>query len=158
PLLGDYSPYVTAWAAVAFAAYYCGLGPSIATALTAACGVWLWFQISGRSQLIPDRTELAGIIFFLLFSCVVIAFAEAPRRSRIRQQNCERALRENQFLLKLGMQNMGEEIRKRIAEVQQKTAQTIEQGKLLDLADDAIFVRAADDKISYWNQGAERLY
>ena len=33
-----------------------------------------------------------------------------------------------------------------------------EQAELLDLANDAIFVRTLDDKITYWNQGAERLY
>ncbi len=32
-----------------------------------------------------------------------------------------------------------------------------EQAELLDLANDAIFVRTLDDKITYWNQGAERL-
>jgi PAS domain S-box-containing protein len=33
-----------------------------------------------------------------------------------------------------------------------------DQAELLDLANDAIFVRTLDDKITYWNQGAERLY
>jgi PAS domain S-box-containing protein len=33
-----------------------------------------------------------------------------------------------------------------------------DQAELLDLANDAIFVRTLDDKIIYWNQGAERLY
>src|SRR5262249_43702185 len=32
------------------------------------------------------------------------------------------------------------------------------QARLLDLANDAIFVRGADDRINYWNEGAERLY
>jgi PAS domain S-box-containing protein len=33
-----------------------------------------------------------------------------------------------------------------------------DQAQLLDLANDAIFVRTLGDKITYWNQGAERLY
>ncbi|MBV9388616.1 MAG: response regulator [Chroococcidiopsidaceae cyanobacterium CP_BM_ER_R8_30] len=33
-----------------------------------------------------------------------------------------------------------------------------EQAALLDVASNAIFVRALDDRILYWNQGAERLY
>jgi integral membrane sensor domain MASE1 len=33
-----------------------------------------------------------------------------------------------------------------------------DQAQLLDLANDAIFVRTSDDTITYWNQGAERLY
>ena len=34
----------------------------------------------------------------------------------------------------------------------------LDQAQLLDLANDAIFVRTFDDTITYWNQGAERLY
>jgi two-component system cell cycle sensor histidine kinase/response regulator CckA len=33
-----------------------------------------------------------------------------------------------------------------------------EQANLLELAHDAIFVRSLDEKIKYWNKGAERLY
>lgn len=33
-----------------------------------------------------------------------------------------------------------------------------EQAALLDIASDAIFVRALDHRLLYWNQGAERLY
>ena len=33
-----------------------------------------------------------------------------------------------------------------------------EQANLLELAHDAIFVRSLDEKIQYWNKGAERLY
>lgn len=36
--------------------------------------------------------------------------------------------------------------------------QMSDQADLLDLANDAIFVRTLDDKITYWNQGAQRLY
>ena len=34
----------------------------------------------------------------------------------------------------------------------------VEQAALLDRANDAIYVRGIDHTISYWNQGAERLY
>ncbi len=33
-----------------------------------------------------------------------------------------------------------------------------EQGRLLDLTNDAVFARDADDVITYWNRGAEELY
>ncbi|HEY9889628.1 MAG TPA: PAS domain S-box protein, partial [Candidatus Obscuribacterales bacterium] len=42
---------------------------------------------------------------------------------------------------------------------QKETAQKVqEQAALLDIASDAIFVRDLDNRIIYWNQGAERLY
>ena len=37
-------------------------------------------------------------------------------------------------------------------------ARVREQASLLDIAHDAISVRDLDDRILYWNQGAERLY
>jgi PAS domain S-box-containing protein len=49
-------------------------------------------------------------------------------------------------------------VRERTAELERRTAQVQEQAELLDLANDAIFVRNLEAKITYWNQGAERLY
>src|SRR3984957_14365083 len=33
-----------------------------------------------------------------------------------------------------------------------------DQALLLDLANDSVFIRDAEDRITYWNQGAQRLY
>jgi PAS domain S-box-containing protein len=55
-------------------------------------------------------------------------------------------------------ERLQELVRGRTQELEQNTAQLAYQAKLLDLANDAIFIRSATDKISYWNEGAERLY
>ena len=49
-------------------------------------------------------------------------------------------------------------VRERTAELEHKTAEVLAQAELLDLADEAILVRTLDDRVTYWNQGAERLY
>jgi PAS domain S-box-containing protein len=49
-------------------------------------------------------------------------------------------------------------IRARTAELEKKTAELSQKATLLDLANDAILVRDALGAISYWNEGAERLY
>ena len=49
-------------------------------------------------------------------------------------------------------------VQRRTAELQRRTEEVSAQADLLNLANDAIFVRTLDDKITYWNQGAERLY
>ena len=156
PLLGDRTPYITAFATVMLAARYFGLGSAILTVATSMFGIWFWLLAPGRSPL--ERSEIFGLVAFLLFSCVIMAFAEATRRSKAKQHKAQQALRESEIRLKLGMQQMQNEIERRSAEIEQKTAQTRGQAKLLDLANDAIFVRTASDRVSYWNQGAERLY
>jgi len=55
-------------------------------------------------------------------------------------------------------ERLEERVRERTQELEQNAAQLAYQAKLLDLANDAIFIRNAADKISYWNEGAERLY
>jgi PAS domain S-box-containing protein len=49
-------------------------------------------------------------------------------------------------------------VQHRTAELERRTEEVSAQADLLNLANDAIFVRTLDDKITYWNQGAERLY
>ena len=55
-------------------------------------------------------------------------------------------------------ERLEELVRERTLELERNTAQLAYQAKLLDLANDAIFVRNADGGITYWNEGAERLY
>jgi PAS domain S-box-containing protein len=55
-------------------------------------------------------------------------------------------------------ERLEERVKGRTRELEEKTAQLVHQAKLLDLANDAIFVRGSDGGITYWNEGAERLY
>jgi PAS domain S-box-containing protein len=80
PLYGSQNPYHTVWLAVAFAAWYCGLGPSIVTALLGALGVWYWFIPPFHSFAMHNRSDLFGAIGFLVFSSAIIALGESNRR------------------------------------------------------------------------------
>ena len=156
PFLGDRTPYITAFAGVMFAARYLGQGPAILTVGSSVAGIWVWVLAPNRAPL--ERSEVFGLVAFLLFSGVIIAFGEVTRRSHDKRVKTEGALRESEARLQRGIQDMQNEIERRATEIEQKTAQTMEQARFLDLANDAIFVRTARDRISYWNQGAERLY
>ena len=75
----------------------------------------------------------------------------------------ERCKQEEELRLSKGRyrklsQRLDAKIRARAAELEEKTAELSQKATLLDLANDAILVRDEGGKISYWNEGAERLY
>lgn len=158
PFLGDRNFYHTAWAALAISAWYYGLGPSILNAFASVLGVWYFFLRSDQGGLALDRMQVSGMIGFLVFSAVIIAFGESSRRLKARKERVEEILRESEAQLRLANQEMQAQIERRTLQLQQKTIQTMEQARLIDLANDAIFVRSSRDRIAFWNQGAERLY
>jgi PAS domain S-box-containing protein len=80
-------------------------------------------------------------------STVIDAFNEML--SQVQQRGAE---------LQMAHDQLEKRVVERTAELQDRTEQVAEQARLLNLANDAIFARTADSKISYWNAGAERLY
>jgi signal transduction histidine kinase len=94
PFLGENNPYHTVWAAVVFSAWFCGLGPSILTAVIGVAGVWYWFLPPFHSFGLRDpRTSISGMIGFLFFSGLIILLGESNRRSLARRQLAEAELR-----------------------------------------------------------------
>jgi len=93
PVLGVANPYHTAWAAVVFAAWYGGIGPSILTIVVDLIGVWYWFlPPSGSFGLANPRVDIAGMMGFVIFSAFIVAFGESARRSLARSQWAEEQL------------------------------------------------------------------
>jgi signal transduction histidine kinase len=88
PLLGPHTPYFTAWSAIVFAAWYCGLGPSIVAMLASLFGVWYWFLPPFGSFHMEEPTyQIAGMIGFVILSSFIIALGETNRRAVIRAEN-----------------------------------------------------------------------
>ena len=94
PILGLQNPYHTAWAAVVFSAWYCGIGPSVLTILLDLIGIWFWFlPPNGSFALANPRSDIAGMLGFVLLSSVIVAFGESTRRSITRSRSAEEQLR-----------------------------------------------------------------
>jgi signal transduction histidine kinase len=94
PLLGGSNPFHTAWLAVIFAAWYCGMGPAIVTAIIQVIGIWYWFLPPFHSLRLSDpKSEISGMVGFLLFSAFIIALGEANRQSLFRSHSAELRLR-----------------------------------------------------------------
>ena len=83
PLYGSQNPYHTVWLAIAFSAWYCGLGPSIVTALLGSLGVWYWFIPPLHSFAMHNRSDLFGALGFMVFSSAIIALGESNRRGYV---------------------------------------------------------------------------
>ena len=93
PVLDGNLPYITLFAAVAFSAWFCGIGPSILSLLVAIVGVRYWLIHPTHSFAIPDLLQSLGLVLFLLTSALFVVFGEISRRERKRvriiQENLE---------------------------------------------------------------------
>jgi len=151
PLLGSQDTYLASFAAVVFTSWYCGFVPALLSIVLAAIGSVYFFVPPVHSLVINDRENIWSLVGFLSFSALIVAMGEANRRSTARRHTAERLATEMSELLQ-------KRIQERTAELEKTTAEVIRQAKLLDSANDAIFVRSKENKITYWNQGATRLY
>jgi signal transduction histidine kinase len=80
PFLGGSAPYITLLPAVAFCAWYCGVGPSIMSAVLALIGARYWFIPPVHSLRIVGTTQVIAILVFLLVSGLLTAMGETRRR------------------------------------------------------------------------------
>ena len=64
--LGDYVPYITLFPAVAFCAWYCGVGPSILSGILGLVGLRYWFMPPAHSLRVHGMQQAASIVAFLL--------------------------------------------------------------------------------------------
>ncbi|HTZ46450.1 MAG TPA: response regulator [Verrucomicrobiae bacterium] len=74
----------------------------------------------------------------------------ASRNITTRKQTEER--------LRSGRDRLLEAVKGQQVALQQSVAEAATQAELLDLANDAAFISNLENRISYWNRGAERLY
>jgi signal transduction histidine kinase len=91
PLVGDRAGYVLLFPAVAFSAWYCGIGPSIIAIVLALMGALYGPITTVHSFRTPSVAELVLLLAFLFSSIVVVAMAESRRRQneKLRQAQGE---------------------------------------------------------------------
>jgi signal transduction histidine kinase len=125
PLLGTTNPYHTAWVAVVVAAWFCGVGPAILATVMSLLGVWYWFVPPGHSFALADpKSNISGMVGFVIFSGFIIALGEANRRSRERSEReirdrdqTEQKLRAREKELEMLHAELADRVRERTAEL-----------------------------------------
>ena len=88
PFLGEGLPYLTLFPALAFCAWYCGVGPSILSVTLSLFGVRYW--VVPIVEPTSSNVRSIGMLVFLLASGVVVYMGEARRREieRLRTEQC----------------------------------------------------------------------
>jgi signal transduction histidine kinase len=83
PFVGDNAAYIILFPAVAFAAWYCGVGPTLLTTFVALAGAWYWLAPLHWLR-IPNSARSIGALAFLFASSVMAGLGEARRRENER--------------------------------------------------------------------------
>lgn len=81
PFFIDKAAYVILFPAVAFSAWYCGVGPSIVALVLALAGTRYWFTPPVHSLSIPNSAESFAVLAFLFSSSIVLVMGELRRRN-----------------------------------------------------------------------------
>src|SRR6202795_4546101 len=123
PFLGDYVPYITLVPAVAFCAWYCGVGPSTLSVVVALIGAQYWFISPAHSLRIVGMAQVIGIVLFLSVSSVLLAMGEVRRR--------------HEQVLWAAQRELGEAVKERTVELD-RTNQNLRElsARLMQLQDD----------------------
>ncbi len=80
PLVGDRAGYVLLFPAVAFSAWYCGIGPSIVATLLALVGSTYGFTPPIQPFRVFTAAEFVRALVFLCSSAAIVAMGESRRR------------------------------------------------------------------------------
>ena len=94
PVLTDHSVFAMDYLAIAFAAWYGGLGPGLAAAFTAVPFAMLILPPSGFA--VAGTANLIALLLFVFISTFIVALIESVRRARERALDAMEALRESQ--------------------------------------------------------------
>ena len=108
PLLGVGVSYIVLFPAVAYAAWYCGVGPSVLATLLTLAGVKYWF-IPEASPFSMSAVQAASLATILIVFALLISMGEARRRENdaLRREQGELEEKVKQRTSELDIANQG---------------------------------------------------
>jgi len=80
PPMGDLAAYALVFMALAFSAWYCGIGPSALVTVLALAALKFWLIPPVQAFRIPTPASIPGMLALIVISAAMIAMGEARRR------------------------------------------------------------------------------
>ena len=83
PLLDGYVPYIAVFPAIAFCAWYCGLGPSVLAVILALMGLKYWVIPPVHAIPVVTAREALSAFTLLVAFAAIVGMVEAHRRENV---------------------------------------------------------------------------
>lgn len=141
PLLGDSDPYILFVFPALFIANRAGLRPAFITLLLGLATANALFASPRMSLWVSAPENQLGLLFYLAVGGAGIYLADARRTAQFEAEAHAKDITAESVAHRRTQQSLGEQ-----------------QARLLDHTFDPILTWDMDERISYWNAGAERLY
>src|SRR5215472_5712024 len=117
PFLGNYSPYILLYGAVAVSAMYAGFGPSILATVMGLLAANYWFVPPRGSLEQSSVAHFVATLTYLLLCTLVAAAGEMSHRSKARLNGVVEQLKRSEEALRAAHEGLENHVQKRTGEL-----------------------------------------